>query len=42
METLNFEVLNESHIDTSLFYYFLIIIPNMYSTTTMEILQQKV
>jgi len=42
METLTFEVLNGSHIDTSLVNYFLIIVPNRYSTTPMEILYQNV
>jgi len=41
METLIFGVLNGSHIDTSLFYYFLIIIPNRYSTTPMEIIYKR-
>jgi len=42
MVTLTFEVLNGSHMDTYLFYYFLIIVPNRYSTISMEILYQKV
>jgi len=36
METLTCKVLNESHNDTSLFYYFLIIVPNRYSITPMD------
>jgi hypothetical protein len=36
MENSNFEYLNGSHMDTSLIYHFLIIVPNRYSTTPME------
>ena len=39
IETFTFEVLNGSHMNTS---FFLIIIPNRYSTTPMEIFYQKV
>jgi hypothetical protein len=42
METLNFEVLNGSHMYTSFFYNFLIIVLNKYSTTPMETLLPKV
>jgi hypothetical protein len=38
MKTYIFEVLNGSHIDTSLFNNFLIIVPNRYSTTPIETL----
>jgi len=42
METLNLEVLNGSHMETSLFMIFLIIVPNRYSITLIETLKQKV
>jgi len=38
METLNFEVINGSHMDISLFNNFLIILHNRYSTTPIETL----
>ena len=38
IETLNLEILNGSHMDTSLFYNFLIIVRNRYSITPIETL----
>jgi len=36
VETLNFDLLNECHMNTLLFYNFLIIVFNKYSITSME------
>ena len=38
METLNLEVLNMSHVYTSFFYNFLLIVPNKHSVTPMDTL----